>query len=441
VRIMDRAGLLRHEERSPRIVVIGVGRVGLPLSLALIAKGLNVCGVDIDPALRSKINNERVMPFREPGFDDLLAAGKLRVHPSLDAIGDANTYIITVGSPLNAHLEADVGPLLEVAKELGPRLKTGDSVIFRSTLAPGLSSRMRKILEDISDLRAGNEFAFAYCPERLAEGAARRELATLPQLIGADDPASAEMASALFAKLGVRTLSASLREAEVTKLFCNASRYIEFAVSNALFVMAETLGCDPQRIFELANEGYPRPIAARPGLTAGTCLRKDFGLLVEGRPQGQMFIASWQLHESMPWFLIDSASRRLGGLSGKSTGVLGLTFKRDTDDLRDSLSLKLCRLLLRENVAELLVHDPFVSNIAELSDFVVRDVDDPIDLFTSCDVVFIATNHSQYTEEAASYLAAANTRGTLVIDVWNALRQGTAYIQPELRKPGSLAAA
>src|SRR5690348_14546742 len=147
---------------------------------------------------------------------------------------------------------------------------------------------MRKILEDISDLRAGTEFAFAYCPERLVEGAAKAELATLPQLIGADDTRSAEMASNLFAKLGTRTLTASLREAEVTKLFCNASRYIEFAVSNALFVMAETLGCDPQRIFGLANDGYSRPIAARPGLTAGACLRKDCGLLVEGRPQGQL---------------------------------------------------------------------------------------------------------------------------------------------------------
>jgi UDP-N-acetyl-D-mannosaminuronic acid dehydrogenase len=419
------------------VAVVGVGRVGLPLSLALIAKGIEVCGVDIDPRLRAKINDERVMPFREPGFDDVLATGRLRIYSSLDDVAHVNTYIITVGSPLDAHLEADTGPLTKIAERLGRQLKVGDLVIFRSTLAPGLGSRVRKVLEEMSDLRAGSDFSFAYCPERLAEGAAKAELATLPQVIGANDPKSTEAAAALFAQLGARILRSSLREAEVAKLFCNTSRYTEFAISNALFVMAETLGCDPQRIFALANDGYPRPIAAKPGLTAGTCLRKDFGLLVEGRPQGQLFIASWQLHESMPRFLIDSASRRLGGLSSKSVGVLGLTFKRDTDDLRDSLALKLCRLLLRENVAELMVHDPFVLHVEELADAGVRKAENPLDLFSSCDVVFIATNHLQYTREAHSYVAAANSRGTLIVDLWHALHQGSAYIEPSRRQSDS----
>jgi nucleotide sugar dehydrogenase len=163
--------LPRRDERSWKAVVIGVGRVGLPLSLALIARGIDVCGVDIDPRLRARINNERAMPFHEPGFDHLLATGKLRVYASLDDVAHVNTYIVTVGSPLNTHLEADIGALVRVAESLGPRLAIGDLVIFRSTLAPGLSRRMQKVLEDISGLRAGTEFAFAYCPERLVEGA------------------------------------------------------------------------------------------------------------------------------------------------------------------------------------------------------------------------------------------------------------------------------
>jgi UDP-N-acetyl-D-mannosaminuronate dehydrogenase len=128
-------------------------------------------------------------------------------------------------------------------------------------------------------------------------------------------------------------------------------------------------------------------------------------------------------------------------LAGKSVGVLGLTFKKDSDDLRDSLALKLCRLLLRENVAELVVHDPFVSNVEELTDIVVREASDPLDLFRFCDVVFIATNHSRYTEEAAAYLAAAHSRGTLVVDLWHTLGQGAAYLQSALQQTGSLAAA
>lgn len=437
----DPASQSPQDVRPWKVAVIGVGRVGLPLGLTLLAKGIDVCGVDIDPCLRARINDERVMPFYEPGFHDLLATGQLHVYASLDAAAHANTYIVTVGSPLDHHLEADIGPLMRVAGELGRQLDLGDLVIFRSTLAPGVGLRIRKVLEEISGLKAGTGFGFAYCPERLAEGAAKNELASLPQIVGADDPKSAESAAVLFEQLGSQVLSSSLREAEVAKLFCNVGRYVEFAVSNALFVMAETLGCDPRRIVELANDGYPRPIAAKPGLTAGTCLRKDFGLLVEGRPQGQLFIASWQLHESMPWFLLDSASRRLGGLSSKSVGVLGLTFKKDTDDLRDSLALKLCRLLLRENVTALVVHDPFVSNVKELADPVVRKADNPLDLFTGCNVVFVATNHSQYTREADSYVTAAAAHGTLIVDLWHALGQGSAYIQPSRKESDPLAAA
>jgi UDP-N-acetyl-D-mannosaminuronic acid dehydrogenase len=423
------------------VAVIGVGRVGLPLSLALLAKGVEVCGIDIDPRLRAKVNDERVMPFCEPGFDDLLAAGKLRICASLDAVAHANAYIITIGSPLDTHLEADAAPLIRVAEELGGRLKPGDLVVFRSTLAPGLGRRMQKLLQDISGLRVGNDLMLAYCPERLAEGAAKAELAVLPQLIGADDAKSAEAAAALFAQLGPPVLRASLREVEVAKLFCNAGRYLEFAVSNALFVMAESLGCDPQRIFSLANEGYPRPIAARPGLTGGSCLRKDFGLLVEGRPQGQLFITAWQLHESMPWFLLDSAARRVGGLASKSVGVLGLTFKKDSDDLRDSLALKLCRLLLRENLAELVVHDPFAADAEVPADIAARRATHPLELFTSCDVIFVATNHSQYAAEADSYVAAAASRGALIVDVWHVLGREAAYIELSRRGSGALAAA
>jgi len=418
---------------EPKIAVVGCGRVGLPLCLMLVEKGFDVQGIDIDAGLRTKVNDERVMPFHEPGFEKTLAAGALTIFPSLaDALG-RNTYIITVGSPLGDHLEADVGPLMKVVSRLALQLKVGDLVIFRSTLAPGLGSYFRSYLESESGLDAGDSFLFAYCPERLVEGAAKHELQTLAQIIGADDPCSAAAAAALFEKMGIRCHLTSLREAEVVKLFCNTSRYLEFAISNALFVMADALGCDPHRIAQIANDGYTRPIAARPGFTAGTCLRKDFGLLVEGRTQGQFLISAWQLHESMPWHLIEAASHRLGGLRNKCIGVLGLSFKKDTDDIRDSLALKLIRLLLRQSVSRLLVHDPFVSGTADLDHPNLEVCGDPALLFGECDVVFIATNHSQYATEAKQYLANAERHGTLVVDMWNVLKTGTAYIQS--RKP------
>ena len=170
------------------------------------------------------------------------------------------------------------------------------------------------------------------------------------------------------------------------------------------------------------------PGQSRPGLTAGTCLRKDFGLLVEGRPEGQLFVSSWQLHESMPRFLVESTARRVGGIAGKTVGVLGLAFKRDTDDLRDSLAPKLCRLLLREGVSRLLLHDPFVPSVPELRSRRINYAEDALQLFNRCSVVFIATNHSQYAINSQHILAQARLNNVFITDIWNTLEAGAAYI-------------
>ncbi len=411
-----------------KIAVVGVGRVGLPFALTLIENGFDVEGVDVDPTLRRRVNDERVMPFHEPGFQEILETGRFEVRSRLADTRDRDAYIVTVGSPLGANLEAETGALVTVTEEIADRLRRGDLVIMRSTLAPGLGEYLRSMLEDVSGLVAGSDFMFAYCPERIVEGAAKTEITTLPQIIGAADEPSVTAARAIFEPLGPRCIAASLEEAEIAKLFCNSSRYLEFAVSNALFVMAETLGCDPQRIFALANDGYTRPVAARPGLTAGTCLRKDFGLLVEGRPEGQLFVSSWQLHESMPRFLVESTARRVGGIAGKTVGVLGLTFKRDTDDLRDSLAPKLCRLLLREGVSRLLLHDPFVPSVPELRSRRINYAEDALQLFNRCSVVFIATNHSQYAINSQHILAQARLNNVFITDIWNTLEAGAAYI-------------
>jgi UDP-N-acetyl-D-mannosaminuronic acid dehydrogenase len=404
-----------------RVAVIGCGRVGLPLALALTEAGVDVVGIDQDLRIQHMVNWERTMPFLEPGFEDVLTTGRLQIHHALTtASDDVDSYIICIGSPYDALAgEVVTAPLLTVANELGKRLRRGDLVVFRSTLASGLGDQLHRILREASGLE---DFAFAYCPERLTEGHAREELKTLPQMIGADDDASAEAARNLFGHLGMPMLpTAPIREVELAKLFCNAARYAEFAVANSLFALASGAGVDPHRVFSLANAGYPRPIAARPGLTAGPCLRKDWGLLTEGRPEGGLFRAAWRTNEDLPRVLVAGAIARVGPLADKRVGVLGLAFKANSDDVRDSLALKLCRLLLRECPTSLLVHDPVAPQV-ELSG--AERVDDPVALCRWCDVIFVATPHSQYRALPPEALSP----DTLFVDVWGVLDRGLAYI-------------
>ena len=412
------------ELENRRLAVIGCGRVGLPLSLAFAAKGVDVLGVDLDPNIRDAVNLRRQMPFHEPGFEDVLASGRLQIVGNVSEAKDRNAYVITVGSPLTGNLEADTTALDNVARALAPMLRSDDLVVLRSTLAVGLGSYLRTKLERLSGLAVGKDLSVAYCPERIVEGAAFEELATLPQVIGADDAKSMDAATQLFAVLGARTFPSSIGEAELVKLFCNAGRYAQFAVANSLFVIAETLGVDPFRVFHMANTDYPRAVPAKPGFTAGTCLRKDFGLLTEGMFEGSFLLSAWHLHENMPKFVVDMAKARTGSLAGRRVGVLGLAFKRDTDDVRDSLALKLCRILQREKVLELVTHDPFVPEDTLPSD-IARRVDSAAAVVEQCDVTFVAANHSLYAEQADSLAEAASARGGIIVDVWNNLGMGS----------------
>jgi len=404
-------------ERS--LAVIGLGRVGLPLALCFADRGVRVLGVDHGPAILEAVRDGR-MPFAEAGTQDLLdrvwRSGRLQLADRAAEAAAADDIVITIGTPSFSHLESDLRGLRAVVDDLLPHLRPGHSLILRSTIAPGTTEFVAGYLEKRRGLRAGEEVYVAHAPERIAAGRFLEEISTLPCIIGGVGDASTEHAASTFAVLGAPVVKTTPVQAELAKIWTNILRYTTFALPNLLMMDCERYGANVFEVIDLINRDYPRGGIATPGLTAGACLRKDFVFSEERSNAPGMLLAVSRVNEAVPLFLVEGIKRRVGELGAKKVAVLGLTFKRDTDDERDSLSPKLIRLLERE-LADVAVCDPHAATPTVPLIEAVQDAD----------VVIVATNHSEFAgpDSLRGILAAASS-DCLLVDPWNAL--GTAQV-------------
>jgi UDP-N-acetyl-D-mannosaminuronic acid dehydrogenase len=398
------------------VSVIGLGRIGLPLALSFADRGLSVLGVDSDQERLTAVG-ERRMPFKEPGTDELVARVDLAVSNHAADAAQADAIVLTLGTPALSHIEIDISDIRAVLDDLLPHLRAGQLLVLRSTVAPGTTEFVAGYLEKQRGFRVGEDIFVAHVPERIAADRFMEEIGTLPCIIGGVGEGSGERAARLFEPLGAPIVQTTPVQAELAKIWTNILRYATFALPNLLMMDCERHGANVFDVIELINRDYPRGGMKMPGLTAGTCLRKDFAFSEERSSAPGMLLAVSRVHESVPLFLVEGVKRRLGGsLRERRVAVLGLAFKRDTDDERDSLSHKLIRLLDRE-LADVSVHDPVVATPTSGFEEAV----------TGADVVIVATNHSEYsTPEALATIAALGSTDCLVVDPWNAL--GTAQV-------------
>lgn len=397
------------------VCIVGTGRVGLPLGLSFTEAGIRAIGLDLDEKLRREVNEGR-MPFHEPGYDELVARRTFQIEGDSAVVEQAATIVITVGTPLHNHIETDLSQIRRVLEQIGPHLRTGQLVCLRSTVAPGTSTFVHRWLERNTGMVIGEDLFLAFCPERIAEGKAYEELHTLPQIIGTSDPLSAELARGLFASLAPEILPTDYVTAELVKLFNNILRYVHFALANQFAIVADEFGANIHETRRLANYKYPRSFLAAPGFTAGTCLRKDFGMINEWSPHPDMLLSAWKVNEYMPAFLVDHLMKRTELFDAK-VAILGFSFKAETDDLRDSLAPKLYRYIQRQLPASIKVSDHHLPDpIPEPS------VESPQnwtleEALDDADIVFIATNHKEY---GPALQELAKTRpDTWVVDLWN----------------------
>ena len=396
------------------ISVIGLGRVGLPLALCFADRGMRVLGIDNDPAVLESLRAGR-MPFSEDGaqalLDGALASGRLELADRAADAARAQDIVITLGTPSFSHIESDLRQVRSAVDDLLPLLAPGHALILRSTIAPGTTEFVAGYVEKRRNLRVGEDVFVAHAPERIAAGRFLAEIGTLPCIIGGVGEASSERAAEVFGVFGAPIVRTTPVHAELAKIWTNILRYATFALPNLLMMDCERYDANVFEVIDLINRDYPRGGIAMPGLTAGTCLRKDFAFSEERSHAPGMLLAVSRVNEGVPLFLVDGIRRRLGSLANRKVAVLGLTFKRDTDDERDSLSHKLIRLLERE-LADVAVCDPHAPSPTQ-----------PLaDALDGAEVVIVATNHSEFQGEPLLREILARASGDcLLVDTWNAL--------------------
>lgn len=346
------------------VIVGGCGHVGLPLGLAFAEKGARVHLLDIsDDAV--KMVRSGTMPFVEEGADVLLkkmlASGRLTATTDFAILREAETVIVTIGTPVDEYLDPSVRSFDEALHKVVAGIRPGQLLVLRSTVFPGVTERLGRQLEEMKR----SDVDLAYCPERIVQGQSLEELKQLPQIIGGYTDRAAKRAAALFKDISPSIIFLRPVEAELAKLYANAWRYINFAISNQFWVIAQEFGADFRKIHAALLQDYPRMKSfARAGFAAGPCLLKDtmqlgafnHGAFVLGQ-------AAMMINEGLPYLLVQQMKETYP-LSDMTVGILGMAFKPNSDDARSSLSYKLRKVLLIE-AKEVLCSDPYVQD-AEL---------------------------------------------------------------------------
>jgi UDP-N-acetyl-D-mannosaminuronic acid dehydrogenase len=384
-------------------VVGGAGHVGIPLVLSFAAKGLTVNVNDLSIDNLNVLKSGR-LPFIEHGAEDLLLDAlrdnRLIFTSSPDRISKSGPVIVTIGTPVDEFLNPERHVVLDCIDALLPHLNDGQLLVLRSTLYPGTTDSIA------AHLRAKNrDLKVAFCPERIVQGYGIDELRRMPQIVSGTTPEATAEATALFGVIAPEIVTLNPIEAEFAKLFGNAYRYIEFAVTNQFYLIAQSAGLDYMRILKAMKQNYPRakniPTA---GYSAGPCLMKDtMQLTAFARNEFSLGNAAMLVNEGLPLHVISDLRRRYN-LSQMTVGLLGMAFKSEIDDIRASLSYKF-KKVLKGIARDVLATDPLVTvdpDLLPLDDVIARS-----------DILILCTPHSVYKT--------ANLKGKPVVDVWGFL--------------------
>ena len=383
-------------------VVGGAGHVGSPLVLSFAAKGLTVNINDINEQTLATLKSGRI-PFIEnnaqPLLTKALADKRLFFTSRASEISSHGPVIVTIGTPVDEFLNPERGVIQDCIDALLPHLRDGQLLVLRSTLSPGTTEWV-----DAHIKRQGRNLKVAFCPERIVQGQGIDEIGRMPQLISGMSTEAEREAAALFGQIAPELTLLKPIEAEFAKLFTNAYRYIEFAVTNQFYLIAKTAGLDYNVILKAMKHDYPRAqYIPTPGFAAGPCLVKDtMQLLAYARNEFALGNAAIMVNEGLPLHVIGEL-RRSYDLSQMTIGLLGMAFKAESDDPRASLSYKF-KKGLTGIAREVLTTDPFVTDpdLLPLEQVVAKS-----------DLLILSTPHRVYRT--------ADLGGKPIVDVWGIL--------------------
>jgi UDP-N-acetyl-D-mannosaminuronic acid dehydrogenase len=411
--------------------IVGLGYVGLTLATVLAEAGNTVIGVEKRSDL-VEMTNQGIPHFTETGLPDALAgvtrSKKLVAAERFDDSFSCDTYIITVGTPLSADGVARVDMIEAAARDIAENMRDGALVILRSTVKVGTT---RDVVAPILSA-SGKKFDIAMCPERTLEGKALQELRELPQIVGADDPAVADRAGAVFRRLTSSIVQvADIETAEIIKLVSNTFRDVQFAFANEVARVCDAFGVSAHEVISAGKLGYNRTNIPLPGLVGGPCLEKDPHILMESaRTRGvtmEITSAGRLVNERQPeetvQFISSEINRRELASGPLKISLLGMAFKGlpETSDLRGSMSIKVLDALKKAHPnAEIGVYDPVTTPEVLASEFPDEKVFTRFgDAVSGASVVVIANNHPALGTISPRTINEFISPNGFVFDYWN----------------------
>jgi UDP-N-acetyl-D-mannosaminuronic acid dehydrogenase len=386
-------------------IVGGAGHVGAPLALVLADRGFRILVYDLNQSALDGLAAGR-MHFMEEGGQELLRAilptGKLGFSSDPAMLKGIPNVILTIGTPIDEFSNPITGLLTKCIDTLLPYLDTGVCLILRSTVAPGSTDFLDRYLKG-----HGKSVHLAFCPERVVQGKAIEEIQTLAQIISGLSPQAIEKAKNIFQKVAPELVEMTPQEAEYAKLICNAYRYIQFAATNQLYMMVESAGLDYNRMLSKVKQGYPRMgHIPRAGFSAGPCLMKDTMQLFAFKKHN--FIlgeVAMTINEGLPDYIVSQLMKNTK-IAGRKVGILGMAFKPESDDIRNSLSYKLKKILCFQG-ADLFCSDEYVKD----KTFISKE-----ELLSISEVVIIGVPHNSYRKLKPS-------SSQIIIDIWGTFTQ------------------
>jgi len=389
-----------------KICIIGLGYIGLPTASTFAMQGLDVLGVDINPSIIETLNRGEIH-IHEPGlreiFTTAIKAGKFRAATIPE---ESDAFIIAVPTPFHEHKFgeyqgrqfklADMTAVISAAESVLPFLRKGNLVILESTSPPRTTIDLVAPILERSGLKAGVDFHLCYSPERVLPGKILQELIENARVIGGVAPESAQAGCDLYSVfVQGKIIKTDSNTAEMVKLMENTYRDVNIAIANEFSRLAEKFGVDVWEAISIANL-HPRVKILNPGPgVGGHCISVDPWFFVETAPEiTPLIYQSRQVNDSQPAFVVEMVKRILGDLNGKQIAALGLAYKPDVDDLRESPAVEVVHLLQMQG-AQVLAWEPFKHDAKLPGITMATSFNESIQ---NADAILLLVNHTEFTQ-------------------------------------------